>query len=34
MGTEYLANQAKDFISDNAEGTSGSSLSPASGAQD
>ncbi len=33
MGTDYLANQAKDFISDNAEGTSGLPLSPASGAR-
>jgi hypothetical protein len=32
MGTEYLANQANDFISESAEGTSGS-LSPASGAR-
>ena len=33
MGTDYLANQAKNFTSESAEGTSGSSLSPASGAQ-
>ena len=33
MGTDYLANQAKDFSSDDAEGMSGSSLSPVSGAQ-
>jgi hypothetical protein len=33
MGIDDLANQAKDFTSDNAEGTSGSSLSPAKGAR-
>ena len=33
MGIDYLANQAKDFSSDDTEGTSGTSLSPASGAR-
>ncbi len=31
MGIDHLANQAKDFTSEHAEGMSGTSLSPASG---